>query len=61
MAVDNTFVIVGGSSKGYEELDTVFKYDAGNDAWEELPMKLFPPRSHFAAIHISADAIPGCN
>ena len=60
VAVDNTFVIVGDENRdGY--LDTVFKYDAGNDAWEELPVKLFPPRSGLAVTLISADVIPGCN
>ena len=66
VAVDNTFVIVGGSYfREYGQLesalDTVFKYDAGNDTWEELPVKLTTPRSVIAATLISADVIPGCN
>ena len=56
--MEESFLLVGGYYAG--ELDTIYKYQKGNDTWSLLETRLPIPAKKPIAILVDVDIFPQC-
>ena len=55
--LEESFLLVGGY---YGEVDTIYKYQKGNDSWSLLETRLPIPAEKSIAILVDVDIFPQC-
>ena len=63
MPFEESFLLVGGYSGiagGHVMLDTIYKYQKGNDSWSLLETKMPSPARDPVAMMVDVDIFPSC-
>ncbi len=60
VAVNESFVLVGGGVNPFEFTPTILKYEVGSETWTELPGELSEGRQYVSAVLVYPQQFPNC-